>query len=138
LTAFGAVAGLGNGDVLITLTAQADPTSTCTTPSGSNESPGQNPAPVTVTGTQAIPEEEIKNGTTPFNVTTAAPVSPVPGAPGCPNPGWIETIKDLAFTSAVIKIEQPVGTVVLTVTCTFASPTSNGGVQPGNVVCQQS
>jgi hypothetical protein len=138
LTAFGNLAGLGNGDVLITLTAQANVTSTCTNPSGGNNPPGQNPAPITVTGSQAIPESEIKNGTTSFNVSTTAPVSPIPGAPDCPNPQWTESITDLAFTSAVIRVEQPVGTVVLTVSCTFASPTQNGGVPGSNVVCQVS
>lgn len=37
---------------------------------------GQNPAPITVTGTEVIPESELKNGTTPFDVaTTAAPAT---------------------------------------------------------------
>jgi len=137
LTAAGALAGLGNGDVLITLTATADVTSTCTN-QGGNQAPGQNPAPVTVSGGQAIPEEEIKNGTTPFNVTTEPPVTPIPGAPDCPNPNWTEEITDLAFTSAVITVEQPVGTLVLTVTCTFGTPTSNGPVPGNNVTCTQS
>ncbi|HET6917965.1 MAG TPA: hypothetical protein VFI46_00715 [Jiangellaceae bacterium] len=77
---------------------------------------------MTLTGEQAIPESEIKNGNTPFDVETAAAETPVPSAPGCPNSNWTENITDV--TSATITVEQPPGTVVLTVTCTFATPTS--------------
>jgi hypothetical protein len=86
-------------------------------------------------GEQAIPESEIENGNTPFDVETAAPETPVPGAPGCPNANWVENIIDVAFTSATITVEQPPGTLVLTVTCTFATPTSNGAVPGSNVSC---
>jgi hypothetical protein len=134
LGAAGSLAGLGNGDVLITLTAQASVTSTCTN-QGGNESPGQNPAPITVSGSQAIPESEIKNGTTPFNVLTVAPVTIIPGAPDCPNANWTEKITDLSFTSAVITVEQPFGNVVLTVSCTFSPATTNGAVPAGDVTC---
>ena len=134
LNASGALAGLGNGDVLVTIEATADVTSTCTN-QGGNQAPGQNPAPITVLGSQAIPEEEVKNGNTPFNVTTVAPEAEIPGAPDCPNPNWTESIDDLAFTSAVITVEQPEGSVALVVTCTFDSPTSDGSVSKQDVVC---
>jgi hypothetical protein len=137
LLADGDLAGLGNGDVLVTLTAQADVISTCTN-QGGNQAPGQNPAPITVVGSQAIPETEIKNGNTPFLVLTVSPVPIIPGAPDCPNPNWTEEITDLAFTRAVITVEQPEGTVVLTVNCTFSTPTMDGPVPKGNVSCTQS
>ncbi len=133
LTASGNVAGLGNGDVLVTLVAAADVTSTCTN-QGGNSAPGQNPAPITVTGSQAIPASQIKNGWTPFSVTTTAPPTLIPGAPDCPNTNWTESIDDLAFTSATITVYQA-GQLVLTVSCTFTEPTGNGAVPPGNVSC---
>lgn len=137
LTASGELAGLGNGDVLVSVTATADVTATCTN-QGGTQAPGQNPAPITVTGSQAIPESEIKNGTTPFSVVTERPVTPIAGAPDCPNPNWTENIVDLAFTSAIITVEQPPGTLVLTVTCQFGTPTANGPVPGSNVTCTQS
>lgn len=135
LSSSGALAGLGNEDVLITLAATGDPTATCTNPSGKNEPPGQNPAPVTLTGTQSIPAEKIKNGNVSFGVATEGPVTPIPGAPDCPNPQWTETIVDIAFTSLTLTVEQPAGTVVLQVTCTFNPATSNGPVPKNSVSC---
>lgn len=135
LQAAGALAGLGNGDVLVTLAAQADVTSTCTN-QGGNQAPGQNPAPITVSGSQAIPEAELKNGTTPFNVQTVPPVAIIPGAPDCPNTNWTEAITDLSFTSATITVEQPFGTTVLTISCSFTPATVNGAVSRNDVVCQ--
>jgi hypothetical protein len=139
LNAAGELSGLGGGDVLVTLTATANATATCTNPgSGVHQPAGQNPAPVTVSGGEAIPASEIKNGNTPFDVTTEPPVTPIEGAPGCPNSNWIEDITDLSFTSATMTVEQPPGTLVLTVSCTFSSPTSNGLVPGSNVSCTSS
>ena len=138
LRASGELAGLGNGDVFITLDATANATATCTNPgSGQHQPPGQNPAPVSVSGGVSIPDEEIKNGTLPFRVATEPPETPIEGAPGCPNAQWTEDITDLSFTSATITVEQG-GNVVLTVDCTFKSPTSDGNVPNGNVTCTSS
>jgi len=117
LSAAGALAGLGNGDIVISVTATGTPTAVCTNPAGATQPPGQNPAEVTLTGVGGFPASEIKNGNLSFNVTTAAPVSPVPGAPDCPNPQWTETITDVEFTSATITVYQPCADTTEPISC---------------------
>jgi hypothetical protein len=100
--------------------------------------PGQNPAEVDLTGPTAVPAGDIKNGNVTITTRTDAPVTPIPGAPDCPNPQWTENITDMAFTSATISLFQDAnanGTfddseLVLTVNCTFSPPRSNGSVPP--------
>lgn len=135
LSAAGALAGLGNANVVILLTAEADVVSTCTNPSGSTQPPGHNPAPITVTGSVAIPKSEIKNGNLAFSVSTQAPASTIAGAPDCPNHRWTETIEDLKFTSLTLTVLQPPPTEVLSITCTISPPSSNGPVPRQNVSC---
>ena len=140
LTATVAYAGLGNFDTEQGLTATGNTTSTCTN-QGGTQAPGQNPAPTTVSGGTAVPAEDIKNGNVTITTVTNPPVTPIPGAPGCPNPNWTEAINDIAFTSATITLRQDQDangsfeTVVLTVNCTFNSPTSNGAVPRSNFSC---
>lgn len=134
LAASGALAGLGNEDLTITLEATGLPEATCTNPSGKNQPPGQNPAPVDVSGVESIPANEIKNGNVTFWVETLAPPRFIAGAPDCPNAKWTEEIVDIAFSDAVLTVEQG-GAVVLVADCSFDPPTSDGAVSASGVDC---
>jgi hypothetical protein len=146
LTARVSYAGLGNFDTLQVLNATANPTATCTNPAGATQPPGQNPAEVDVTGSTAVPAGDIKNGNVTISTTTSPPVTPIEGAPDCPNPQWTEDITDMAFTSATITLFQDsnengtfeAGELVLTVSCTFSPPTSNGSVPTSGFTCTSS
>jgi len=105
LSSTGKLTGLGNGDIVVTLTATGTPSATCTN-KGGNQAPGQNPATVTTSGGEAIPAGAIKNGTVTYNVSTAAPAQPTPQAAGCPSGNWTAAITDVAFTSATVTVTQ--------------------------------
>jgi hypothetical protein len=104
-TASGSIAGLGNGDVSVTLSfPNATGTTICTSPGG-NDSPGQNPAvPAAVSGTAVF--SDPKNGTLAFTVTTTAPANPTPGAAGCPNNNWTARFDNLTFGAGTLTIRQ--------------------------------
>jgi hypothetical protein len=144
LTATVSYAGLGNFDTLQVLDATAQPTADCVNPgTGEHRPPGQNPAEVDVTGSTAVPAGDIKNGNVTITTTTTPPVTPIAGAPDCPNANWTENITDMAFTSATISLFQDSnengvfdpGELVLTVNCTFSPPTSNGSVPNSGFTC---
>jgi len=104
-TATGSIAGLGNGNVIVTLSfPNATGTTTCTNPGG-NEAAGQNPAtPAATSGSQLI--TQVKNGTVAFSVTTTAPENPTPQAAGCPNGQWTAAFDNITFGAGTLTIQQ--------------------------------
>ena len=116
-TATGTIAGLGNGNVLATLSfPNATGTTTCTNPGGS-EAPGQNPAtPAPVSGTASIGNP--KNGTLSFTVSTLPPADPTPQAAGCPNGKWTAEFNNITFGCGTLTIQQDQGGTYVTVLTT--------------------
>ena len=115
-TVSGALAGLGNGDIMVTVTAEGVGSTILTSPGG-NAAPGQNKVPFTLVGTQSIPASEIKNGNVSFSVTTEAPKTPTPKEAGAPNNNWSVTLTDVQFTGYTLTVEQDGQTVL-----TYESP----------------
>ncbi|HJZ90710.1 MAG TPA: hypothetical protein VKE40_07525 [Gemmataceae bacterium] len=116
LTATGTLAGLGNGDVTITLEASGV-ASTTGYNSGGNAAPGQNVG-VTVTVTITISADKVKNGEVFFAIATPEPRQPTAKEAGFPNNNWTAVITDVKFTSATITVVQG-GEVVLKQTFTL-------------------
>ena len=117
LTTCGALAGLGNEDVTITVSARRSGSTLCINPGG-NAAPGQNKVAVSTSVSQTIDASKIKNGNVSFCQTTPAP-GPVTGKEaGCPNDNWVAPIDDVEFSSATVTVVQG-GQVVLEQTFTF-------------------
>jgi len=125
LSASGRIAGLGNADAIVYLDATANPTTTCRSPGG-NEAPGQNPAPIHITGVATVnPDNDPKNGSRSFLVTTDPPVQPTRAkTAGCPNNNWTAHIDNLDFTSATITVKQGNRTVLGPTVFPFNPPVS--------------
>lgn len=137
LRASGALSGLGNADIRVTIEATGTSITSCQNPGTGEHFPaGIHPGDTTLSGDTIIPADEIKNGNVAFTVETEEAPDTVAGAPGCPNRQWIQHVLDVRFLDALVNVEQPIGTDVFSVYCTFSPSTSNGLVPSGNVSCQ--
>jgi hypothetical protein len=105
-SATGTITGLGNGDVIITLSFPNATGTTICTNRGGTQAPGQNPAaPVSVSGSQFV--DDPKNGTLSFTVVTDAPADPSPQSAGCANfKTWTAAFDNLTFGEGTLTIEQ--------------------------------
>lgn len=112
LRATGSIAGLGNANIDVILTAEGTASITCTNPGG-NVAPGQDTS-VSVTGSQS--DIQVKNGRASFDVTTLEPAAP---ADACPNAQWTPTVVDVQFTSATITVIQPAGSGIVVLERSF-------------------
>jgi hypothetical protein len=130
------VTGLAQQRAFVLLTASANVSAECLNPdSGHTKPTNQTPEPITVSGSSLIGKNRVSpNGRALMVVFTNPPALEVEGSPDC-NSHDTEVITDLAFTDAQITIRQPRGTVVLSASCTFVPPTSNGLVPAGAVTC---
>jgi hypothetical protein len=106
------LAGLGNGDVTITLAASGSGTTTCFSPGG-NPAPGQNKVAVSSTVSTTVPTTQIKNGNLQVVLTTPVPATPTPAEAGCPNNNWTVQLSDVSFSTATVSVVQG-GVTVLT------------------------
>ena len=104
-TATGSITGLGNGDVIVTLSFPDATGTTICSNKGGNQAPGQNPAtPAATSGSAFI--DDPKNGNLSFTVTTAPPTNPTPQAAGCPNGNWTAAFDNITFGSGTLTIQQ--------------------------------
>ena len=105
-TATGTLAGLGNGNVIVTLNfPNATGTTTCSNPGNGTQANGQNPAtPAATSGSQLI--TRVKNGTVSFTVTTDPPPNPTPQAAGCPNGQWTAAFDNITFGAGHLTVQQ--------------------------------
>lgn len=106
------LAGLGNQDVTITVSATGTISTTCTNPGG-NVAPGQNKTPFSERTQVTIPATEIKNGNVSVCLTTQTPTTPTAAEAGCPNGNWTTTINSVDFSNATVTVVQGGQTVLV-------------------------
>jgi hypothetical protein len=118
----GSVTGLGNFDVVVSLSFTASQGQLCHNPGNTNVVPGQNPAIGTGGGSVSIPGSDIKNGNliVPSITGTATITASSADAAGCPNSNWTVTLSGpITVTGGVYTFESPPGTVIPKLSFTF-------------------
>ncbi len=126
-TCTASLAGLGNGDVVLSLTVSGSAVYQCQN-GGGNTAPGQNKVLVgPVTEPTVIPGSEVKNGNLTFVTNPAVLTAPttVTGAQaGCPNANWTGVNPVLTLTDISLDISQ--GGALL-FHCTASNPNGLSG-----------
>jgi hypothetical protein len=125
LVCTGELAGLGNEDLVIDLTSDAQATFLCGTPGNGNLAPGANKVPLQVGGSQTITGGAIKNGRAVFSVSAPgeAPTATAEQA-GCPNGQWqVVRIVDIDFANVELTIAQGGETLF---SCTYPGEVPEG------------
>ena len=115
------IAGLGNGDLTMSIQAGSLASVFCVSPGG-NRAPGQNKTPGTVSGSTTIPNSQIKNGRARITAETTAPTTPTASQAGCPNNNWSTELSDVSFTNITVTISQAGSGVLFT--CTRSGSTA--------------
>jgi len=125
------LAGLGNDDLVATVTVSGFAVYQCSN-NGGNTAPGQNKVLVgPATAPTFIDSSAIKNGNLTLVTNPAVLTAPttVTGAQaGCPNPNWTGVNPVLTVTSIGLVIEQPPGTEIFN--CSASNPSGLSGSVP--------
>ena len=128
------LAGLGNEDLLATVTVGGFAKYICEN-QGGNQAPGQNKV---LEGPNSeptfIPSGDIKNGNLTLDtnaVTLAADATVSASEAGCPNDNWTGVDPVLTVTSIQLVIEQPEGTTIFDCSAT----NDNGLTSPVTLTC---
>ena len=126
LVCTGSLTGLGNQDLVLSLSADAFAEFFCGAPGNRRLAPGQNKVPFAASGDQTVPGSEIKNGNATFRVSAPeeAPPTPTPEEAGCANPNWhvVPGANDIDFSNIRLTITQG----VLLFTCTYGPEVGEG------------
>ena len=100
VNAQGTITGIGNKDLIVTLTVEGTMVVFYFNPGG-NQPVGWNRDPVKEIAVQFIPKTLTSNGNASFNLT-----SPKPVARPAPNPNWTVVIQSVKITKVTISITQ--------------------------------
>jgi len=117
----GAVTGLGNEDIRITVSFGATADTFCHNPGNSLIVPGQNPTGVVASASITISGDQVKNGNVTIPAISATAIVPVPSAAGagCPNGNWTVTLGPVVYGPGSYVFEQPPGTVIPSLSFAF-------------------
>jgi hypothetical protein len=119
----GTVAGLGNFDVVVSISFTASQNQLCHAPGASGQTAqGQNPATASGGSSLEISADQIKNGTlvVPAISATAAVTASSAEEAGCPNPNWTVTLDGpVTISGGVYTFESPPGTEIDKLSFTF-------------------